>query len=46
MSDEVGEILPTDCGRDTQKGTGKLCFPDGQLCADRKLFSVFYLVSI
>lgn len=30
------ELFPTDCGRDPGKGTGKLCFPDGQLCADRK----------
>ena len=37
------EINPSDCGRDTQKGTGKLCFPDGQLCADRKFIFVFRL---
>ena len=30
------ELFPTDCGRDPSKGTGKLCFPDGQLCADSK----------
>ena len=26
------ELYPADCGRDPKKGTGKLCFPDGQLC--------------
>ena len=31
-------LFPSDCGRDTSTGRGKLCFPDGQLCADRKLF--------
>ena len=30
------ELFPRDCGRDTEKGTGKLCFPDGQLCQDRE----------
>ena len=30
------EILPTDCGRDPNKGTGKLCFPDGILCQNSK----------
>ena len=30
------EILPSDCGRDPDKGTGKLCFPDGLLCQQRK----------
>ena len=29
------EILPSDCGRDPDKGTGKLCFPDGLLCQQR-----------
>jgi len=29
------ELFPRDCGRDPDKGTGKLCFPDGQLCQDR-----------
>jgi len=29
------ELYPTDCGRDTDKGTGKLCFPDGLLCKNR-----------
>ena len=32
------ELFPRDCGRDPDKGTGKLCFPDGQLCQDSKLF--------
>ena len=30
------ELFPTDCGRDPNKGTGKLCFPDGILCQNRK----------
>ena len=30
------ELNPTDCGRDPNKGTGKLCFPDGILCQNRK----------
>jgi len=29
------ELYPRDCGRDTGKGTGKLCFPDGILCQNR-----------
>ena len=29
-------LFPDDCGRDPDKGTGKLCFPDGILCQDRK----------
>ena len=29
-------LFPDDCGRDPDKGTGKLCFPDGLLCQDRK----------
>ena len=28
------ELFPSDCGRDTNLGTGKLCFPDGLLCQD------------
>ena len=30
------ELFPTDCGRDENKGTGKLCFPVGQICANSK----------
>ena len=30
------EILPSDCGRNTKTGRGKLCFPDGKLCQDSK----------
>ena len=30
------ELFPSDCGRDPNKGTGKLCFPDGLLCQNRK----------
>jgi hypothetical protein len=29
------ELFPDDCGRDEDKGTGKLCFPDGLLCQQR-----------
>merc|ERR1711963_1333831 len=29
------ELFPSDCGRDTNQGTGKLCFPDGLLCKER-----------
>jgi len=29
------EVFPRDCGRHTDTGRGKLCFPVGQLCADR-----------
>jgi len=28
-------LFPDDCGRDPNKGTGKLCFPDGILCQNR-----------
>jgi len=28
-------LFPDDCGRDPEKGTGKLCFPDGLLCQNR-----------
>ncbi len=31
------EVNPSDCGRDPGKGTGKLCFPDGQLCQQSKI---------
>ena len=40
------ELFPTDCGRDPKQGTGKLCFPVGQICADRKykiLLEIMYL---
>ena len=29
-------LFPDDCGRDPDKGTGKLCFPDGLLCQNRE----------
>ena len=29
-------LFPEDCGRDPNKGTGKLCFPDGILCQNSK----------
>ena len=28
------EVYPRDCGRDKDKGTGLLCFPDGKLCQE------------
>lgn len=28
-------LFPEDCGRNTDTGRGKLCFPDGQLCKER-----------
>ena len=34
------ELFPKDCGRDTNKGTGKLCFPDGLLCQESKLSDI------
>ena len=30
------KLFPDDCGRDEDKGTGKLCFPDGLLCQNSK----------
>ena len=30
------ELFPADCGRHPHDGTGKLCFPDGLLCRNRK----------
>ena len=30
------ELFPADCGRHPHDGTGKLCFPDGILCRNRK----------
>ena len=35
----IDKLFPDDCGRDTDKGTGKLCFPDGKLCENSKLKS-------
>jgi hypothetical protein len=32
------ELFPSDCGRNEADGTGKLCFPDGLLCQQSKLF--------
>jgi hypothetical protein len=29
------QVLPSDCGTNTATGRGKLCFPDGKLCAER-----------
>ena len=34
-------LFPEDCGRDSNTGRGKLCFPDGQLCANRKSIWIF-----
>jgi len=33
------ELLPADCGRDKKSNKGSLCFPDGLLCEDRKIFT-------
>ena len=33
----VDKLFPDDCGRDEDKGTGKLCFPDGLLCQESEL---------
>ena len=30
------EVFPANCGRNIKDGTGKLCFPDGILCEQRK----------
>ena len=30
------EVFPRDCGRETDTGRGKLCFPDGLLCQSSK----------
>ena len=30
------KVFPDDCGTDPNTRRGLLCFPDGQLCADRK----------
>ena len=35
-------LFPDDCGRDEDKGTGKLCFPDGKLCEESKFISIIY----
>lgn len=38
------ELFPSDCGRNTDSGTGKLCFPDGLLCRDREYATSFLCV--
>ena len=30
------EVFPRDCGTNVNTGRGKLCFPVGNLCAERK----------
>ena len=35
-ADGKEELFPSDCGRNTDSGTGKLCFPDGLLCQNRE----------
>lgn len=32
------DLLPADCGRDKKSGKGSLCFPDGILCEESKIF--------
>ena len=39
------EINPSDCGRNTDTGTGKLCFPDGLLCQNSKLEIILGLLN-
>ena len=34
------ELFPSNCGRHPHDGTGKLCFPDGLLCRNRKSCNV------
>ena len=38
------EINPSDCGRNTDTGTGKLCFPDGILCQNSKDCSAYQVL--
>ncbi len=40
------ELFPKDCGREVNKGTGKLCFPDGILCQESKFLKMFKSVKI
>ena len=40
------ELFPTDCGRDPDKGTGKLCFPDGLLCQRSKSFKKIFVIGL
>jgi len=35
VSTGIDKLYPDDCGRDKDKGTGLLCFPDGELCKNR-----------
>ena len=36
VSTGIDKLYPDDCGRDKDKGTGLLCFPDGELCKNSK----------
>ena len=40
------ELFPRDCGREVNKGTGKLCFPDGLLCQESKFLKIFESLKI
>ena len=40
------KLFPDDCGRDEDKGTGKLCFPDGKLCEERKSTALYIEVPV
>ena len=40
------ELFPSDCGRDPNQGTGKLCFPDGLLCKDSEYCLSFSPVTV
>ena len=35
------ELNPADCGRDKKTGKGSLCFPDGLLCEQSRIFFKF-----
>ena len=39
------ELFPSDCGRNPNDGTGKLCFPDGILCQNSEYLQTPHLSS-
>ena len=36
------ELFPSDCGRNPNDGTGKLCFPDGLLCQNSECYFPYF----
>ena len=36
------ELNPADCGRDKNTGKGSLCFPDGLLCEQSRIFNLLF----